>query len=110
MTNTKANPGVGPLPAASAAVNPPQFVALSATGSQIYTTDGATQALHVSSIVSTPVPQQTVLVSGLNVLNAPVDFAFLPDGRILIAEVPGEIQVSNPNTGQLQSQPLITIP
>jgi YVTN family beta-propeller protein len=107
VLNTKTNTVLGTLTAASAPVNSQQFVALSPNGSQIYTTDGVNQALHVSSIVSTPVPQQTVLVSGLN---APVDFAFLPDGRMLIAGIGGDIQVFNPNTGQLQSRPLVTIP
>ena len=49
---------------------------------------------------------RSVLVSGLD---QPTDFRFLPDGRILIAEKPGAIQVYNSSTGQLQSQPLITL-
>ena len=48
----------------------------------------------------------TTLVSGLT---APTDFRFLPDGRILIAQKGGTIQVANQN-GQLQSTPLITLP
>ena len=53
-----------------------------------------------------PAFTRTVLVSGLN---EPTDFRFLPDGRILIAEKAGAIQVYNNTTGQLQSQPLITL-
>jgi glucose/arabinose dehydrogenase len=49
---------------------------------------------------------RTVLVSGLDT----TDFGFLPDGRILIAEKSGAILAYNNNTGQLQSQPLITLP
>ena len=48
----------------------------------------------------------TTLVSGLT---QPTDFRFLPDGRILIAQKGGTIQVANAN-GQLQSTPLITLP
>ena len=47
--------------------------------------------------------ERTVLVSGLN---QPVDFRFLPDGRILIAEKTGAIRVYE--NDQLQSQPLIS--
>ena len=42
-------------------------------------------------------------------LSAPIDFRFLPDGRILIAQKGGTIQVANAD-GQLQSTPLITLP
>ena len=48
----------------------------------------------------------TTLVSGLT---QPTDFRFLPDGRILIAQKGGAIQVANAN-GQLQSTLLITLP
>lgn len=42
-------------------------------------------------------------------LNAPTDFRFLPDGRILFAEKGGAIKATNKD-GQLQSTPLITLP
>ena len=48
----------------------------------------------------------TTVVSGLA---SPTDFRFLPDGRILVTQKNGTIQVANQN-GQLQSQPLITLP
>jgi glucose/arabinose dehydrogenase len=65
------------------------------------------------TVTVAPVPDpsllftRTVLLSGLNL---PTDFGFLPDGRILIADRPGAIQVFNSDTGQLQNQPLITLP
>jgi aldose sugar dehydrogenase len=48
----------------------------------------------------------STVVSGLS---APTDFRFLPDGRILIAEKGGAIEVASAD-GQVQSTPLITLP
>jgi aldose sugar dehydrogenase len=48
----------------------------------------------------------STVVSGLS---APTDFRFLPDGRILIAEKGGAIEVAS-SDGQLQDSPLITVP
>lgn len=48
--------------------------------------------------------QRATVVSGLN---SPVDFRFLPDGRILVAEKAGAIRVVE--DGVLRTDPLITI-
>lgn len=48
--------------------------------------------------------QRATVVSGLN---SPVDFRFLPDGRILVAEKSGAIRVVE--NGVLRTDPLITI-
>ena len=49
--------------------------------------------------------QRTVVASGLD---SPVDFRFLPDGRILVAEKGGAIKVIATN-GTVLAQPLITL-
>ena len=49
--------------------------------------------------------QRTVVVSGLN---SPVDFRFLPDGRLLVAEKGGAIKVVDKN-GNVLAQPLLTL-
>ncbi|HEY6064515.1 MAG TPA: PQQ-dependent sugar dehydrogenase, partial [Thermoanaerobaculia bacterium] len=45
---------------------------------------------------SVPRFSDTAIVSGLA---APTDFAFLPDGRILILELPGRVRIVGPNGG-----------
>jgi aldose sugar dehydrogenase len=67
---------------------------------------GARSASTTISVTDDGFTSSTV-VSGLS---APTDFRFLPDGRILIAEKGGAIQVANAQNGQLQSTPLITLP
>ncbi len=49
--------------------------------------------------------EQTTVVSGLS---QPVDFRFLPDGQIAIAEKTGAIKVVD--DGELQSQPIVVMP
>ncbi len=49
--------------------------------------------------------QRTVVASGLN---SPVDFRFLPDGRMLVAEKGGAIKVVDKN-GTVLAQPLLTL-
>jgi len=49
--------------------------------------------------------QRTVIASGLN---SPVDFRFLPDGRIVVAEKGGAIKVIGTD-GTVLAQPLITL-
>ena len=49
--------------------------------------------------------QRSVVVSGLN---SPVDFRFLPDGRLLVAEKGGAIKVVDKN-GNVLAQPLLTL-
>jgi glucose/arabinose dehydrogenase len=65
----------------------------------------AAQAINVSVVSTPPGFDKTVLASGLN---QPTDLRFLPDGRILISEKLGAIKVYD--DGQVQTQPLITIP
>ena len=68
--------------------------------------DTTTATITVSAVQPPSGFTATTLVSGLD----PTDgFRFLPDGRILIAQKGGAIQVANAN-GQLQSTPLITLP
>lgn len=49
--------------------------------------------------------ERAVVVSGLN---SPVDFRFLPDGRILVAEKGGAIRVVE--DGVVRAEPLLTLP
>ncbi len=69
-------------------------------------TPPATPPPRRRSTSPSPTSHTTTLVSGLS---APIDFRFLPDGRILIAQKGGTIRVANAD-GQLQSTPLITLP
>ena len=62
--------------------------------------------VNVSGVQPPPGFTVSTLVSGLD---QPTDFRFLPDGRILIAQKDGTIQVANAS-GELQSTPLITLP
>jgi aldose sugar dehydrogenase len=64
----------------------------------------AAQTVAVN-VTAQPSFERTVVASGLD---QPTDVRFLPDGRILIAEKTGAIQVYD--NGQLQSQPAITLP
>jgi VCBS repeat-containing protein len=67
----------------------------------------STENITVTVLPQTGLPagfERTVLASGLN---QPEDFRFLPDGRILIAEKDGAIQVYK--DGQLNDVPLITL-
>jgi glucose/arabinose dehydrogenase len=67
-------------------------------------TPSATQTINVTVAAQSGI-EKTVLASGLN---QPTDLRFLPDGRILISEKTGAIRVYN--DGQMQADPLITIP
>ncbi|MBP1817087.1 PQQ-dependent sugar dehydrogenase [Mycobacterium sp. OAE908] len=74
---------------------------------QTPTVDAAQTALALDA-AETGLPEdleRTIIASGLN---EPTDMRFLPDGSILITEKSGAIRVFK--NGQLQDQPLITIP
>ncbi len=89
---------------ASGAANGPYTLTAVARDTSGNTTTSAPVTVNV---LNGPVSfTNTTVVSGLT---SPTDFRFLPDGRTLIAQKGGTIQVASA-TGQLQSTPLITLP
>lgn len=58
-----------------------------------------------TATVAAAAPDRTVVASGLN---SPVDFQFLPDGRIVVAEKGGKIKIID--DGTVSKRPLVRLP
>ena len=80
-----------------------------AANGTIYQTDSTDNRLRSMGIAGyVPSAAQFDRITVVSGLNTPVDFRFLPGGRMLIAEKGGAIKVASSN-GQVQSAPLITL-
>jgi aldose sugar dehydrogenase len=60
----------------------------------------AGQTRAISVVTKTPYIE-TVITDGLN---QPWSFAFLPDGKVLVAEKPGAMRIVNPETGKVERE------